>query len=67
MIIERHSLVSTAVARLYAAAVWDPDGQQLLVFGGKGGDGDVWGYQPATDAWSQYVPDDPQPVILMVA
>ncbi len=47
--------------RAYHAAVWDPNGGQMLVFGGIGGSfesfNDVWSYQPSTNAWTELSPN----------
>jgi len=38
-------------------AVWDPYADELLVFGGSGGDGralgDLWAYRPSKDSWTR--------------
>jgi N-acetylneuraminic acid mutarotase len=41
-------------------AVWDPGGQQMLVFGGYVGGvdflGDLWRYRPSTNEWARVAP-----------
>ena len=51
----RWTLLNAPPARSQHTAVWDPTGEQMLVFGGSGGSGarDIWSYRPATDRWSQ--------------
>ena len=52
--------------RFYQAAVWDPVGDQMLVFGGA--DlfqgvlwDDLWSYRPATNGWTEIAPLGPRP------
>ncbi|MPZ13539.1 MAG: hypothetical protein GEU73_03805 [Chloroflexi bacterium] len=53
--------------RFRHAAVWDPAGDRMLVFGGYG-DGvpgrylnDLWAYEPATNSWTELTPAEPPP------
>ena len=49
--------------RFRHTAVWDPDGAQMLVFGGyRGGAlGDLWSYRPASNRWMLLAPSGPAP------
>jgi N-acetylneuraminic acid mutarotase len=49
-------------ARHSHTAVWDAASAQMLVFGGKGDDGDLddlWAYRPASNCWLPLSPSDP--------
>jgi len=54
-------------ARFRHAAVWDPTGEQMLVFAGYGGGfpggylNDVWSYRPSTSAWTRVETIGPLP------
>lgn len=45
-------------------AVWDPDGQQMLVYGGSRDGralGDLWAYRIADDTWVELTPEEGPP------
>jgi N-acetylneuraminic acid mutarotase len=48
---------SAPTIRAYHAAAWDSASNRMLIFGGLGGGfdafNDVWGYDPASNAWTQ--------------
>lgn len=48
-------LLNPPAARSAHSAVWDPARSEMLVFAGEGGGplGDLWSYQPSTQAWNE--------------
>jgi N-acetylneuraminic acid mutarotase len=54
-------------SRFTASAVWDPNNNQMIIYGGENGGGglsDIWSYKPSSNFWTQIIPSGTPPPLM---